>query len=188
MKQLTLTKVGDWVLITGKKCKLSKPWHGPYRVTQKSDPDVTVIPVYFPESGSIQMHQCRCPSKWPTSFYWYGGNKLSRGGVPRWLEKLLSREPTESKDENESAESTKDTSSPEQDDTTAETSETLTPQEEEIKPTYDSSQELLASGNDQATSTFDQGLLPNGRYSLRRAVKLPESLVQQVLVRDEHTS
>ena len=56
-------KIEDWVLVcflqeeTGKKCKLSKPWHGPYRVTRKDDPDVTVVPVHFPESGTIQVHQ-----------------------------------------------------------------------------------------------------------------------------------
>ena len=101
-------KIGDWVLVrfpqeeAGKKCKLSKPLHGPYRVTQKNDPDVTVVLVHFPESGSIQVHQsrvCCCPPKWPSGFYWYGGNRLSLGGVPRWLKKPLSREPTEPEDE-----------------------------------------------------------------------------------------
>ena len=85
-------KIGDWVLVqfphkeTGKKRKLSKPWHGPYRVIRKNDPDVTVVPVHFPESGPIQVHQsrvCSCPPKWPTGFYWYGGKKLSHGEVPR---------------------------------------------------------------------------------------------------------
>jgi len=76
-------RLGDWVLIrfpheeSGKQRKLSKPWHGPYRIIKKSDPDVTAVTVYFPESGSIQVHQsrvCPCPPKWPTAFYWYGGN------------------------------------------------------------------------------------------------------------------
>ena len=187
-------KIGDWVLVrfpqeeTGKKRKLSKPWHGPYRVTQKNDPDVTVVPVHFPESGSIQVHQsrvCCCPPKWPTGFYWYGGNKLSRGGVPRWLEKLLSHEPAEPEDEIVSAE---DTTSPEEDDTTTETSDVLTPQEEEIEPTNDASQELLEPETDQTTPTSDRSVLPNARYNLRHAVKPPDRLVQQVIVRDEHTS
>ena len=115
-------KIGDWVLIrfpheeTGKKRKLSKPWHGPYRVLKQSDPDVTAVPVHFPDSGSIQVHQsrvCPCPPKWPTGFYWYGGNKLSRGGVPRWLEKLLSCEPTQQEEEMVLTEPTEDTSEPE---------------------------------------------------------------------------
>lgn len=63
-------KLGDWVFVdfpveeTGKKRKLSKPWHGPYRVIQKRGPNVTVVPVYFPESGEIQIHLtrvCPCP-------------------------------------------------------------------------------------------------------------------------------
>ena len=162
----------------------------PYRVTQKNDPDVTVVPVYFPESGSIQVHQsrvCCCP-KWPTGFYWYGGNKLSRGGVPWWLEKLLSHKPAEPEDKIVSAESTGDTTSPEEDDTTAETSDALTPQEEEIKPTDDANPELLEPETDQITPTSDRGVVPNARYNLRHAVKPPDRLVQQVTVWDEHIS
>ena len=71
-------KLGEWVLIcfpqeeTGKKRKLSKPWYGLYRVIQKNDPDVTAVPVHFPDCGQIQVHQsrvCPCPPKWPTGFY-----------------------------------------------------------------------------------------------------------------------
>ena len=76
-------------------------------------------------------------------------------------------------------------SSPEEDDTTAETSDMLTPQEEEIEPTNDASQELLKPETDQ-TST--RGVLSNARYNLRHAVKPPDRLVQQVIVRDQHTS
>jgi len=74
---LEITTLGDWVLIrfpheeSGKQLKLSKPWHGPYRIIRKNDPDVTAVPVYFPESGSIQVHQsrvCPCPPKCPTAF------------------------------------------------------------------------------------------------------------------------
>ena len=56
-------KIGDWVLVqfpheeTGKKHKLSKPWHGPYRIIHKDDLDVTVVSVHFSESGSVQVHQ-----------------------------------------------------------------------------------------------------------------------------------
>ena len=116
-------KIGDWVLVrfpkeeTGKKRKLSKPWHGPYRVIQKNDPDVTVIPVHFPESGAIQIHQsrvCSCPPKRPTGFYWYGGQKLSRGGAPKWLEKLLSCGPTQLEDEIVLPECPEDRSPPEE--------------------------------------------------------------------------
>lgn len=94
-------KVGDWVLVrfpreeSGRLRKLSRPWHGPYRVTQKDDPDVTVVKVFFPEDGPIQVHQsrvCSCPMKLPAGFYWYGGQRKSPGRLPPWLAKVLSRE------------------------------------------------------------------------------------------------
>ena len=45
--------------------KLSRPWHGPYRVLTLDDPDITVVKVYYPQDGQIQVHQARvkpCPS------------------------------------------------------------------------------------------------------------------------------
>ena len=45
-------RLGDWVLVkfpadeTGKARKLSRPWHGPYRVVDLRAPDVTVVKVY----------------------------------------------------------------------------------------------------------------------------------------------
>ena len=93
-------RVGDWVLVlfpaeeTGKKRKLSRPWHGPYRIIARSDPDVTVAKVHFPEDGTIRVHQlrvCPCPPLLPAGFYWYGGNRKSPGRVPQWLQQLLSR-------------------------------------------------------------------------------------------------
>ena len=84
--------------------------------------------------------------------------------------------------------SAEDTTSPKEDDTTAETSDVLTPLEEEIEPTNDASQELLEPETDQTTPTSDRSVLPNARYNLRHAVKPPDRLVQQVIVRDEHTS
>ena len=92
-------KLGYWVLVrfpqeeTGKK-RLSRPWHGPYRVTQISDPDITVVKVFFPDEGPIQVHQsrvCLCPEQLPAGFYWYGGNRKSAGKVPRWVGRLLSQ-------------------------------------------------------------------------------------------------
>lgn len=59
----TPSKIGDWVLVhfpqeeTGEKRKLSRPWHGPYRVLQHNDPDLTVTKVYFPEERQIQIHR-----------------------------------------------------------------------------------------------------------------------------------
>ena len=94
-------KLGDWVLIrfpreeTGKQRKLSRPWHGPYHITHRNDPDVTAVKVFFPDEGSIQVHQsrvCHCPPKFPVGLYWYGGNRKSPGRVPQWLQRFMSTE------------------------------------------------------------------------------------------------
>ena len=91
-------QVGDWVLLrfpqeeSGRQRKLSRPWHGPYRVVEKRDPDITAVKVYFPEKGPIQVHQsraCPCPPKLPAGFYWYGGTCKSPGKVPAWVGWLL---------------------------------------------------------------------------------------------------
>ena len=81
-------KAGEWILIcfpqeeTGRLRKLSRPWHGPYRVLSTRGPDVTAIKVYFPEDSSIQVHQTRvtpCPSEFPAGYYWYGGKRRGNG-------------------------------------------------------------------------------------------------------------
>ena len=91
-------KLGDWVLVyfpkddTGRNRKLSRPWHGPYRVLQIRDPDVTVCKVYFPEHGNIQVHQRRiqqCPMEFPAGYFWYGGRSVGPGQPPEWVERLL---------------------------------------------------------------------------------------------------
>ena len=91
-------QVGDWVLLrfpqeeSGRQRKLSRPWHGPYRVIEKRDPDITAVKVYFPEKGPIQVHQsraCPCPPKLPAGFYWYGGTCKSPGKVPAWVGRLV---------------------------------------------------------------------------------------------------
>ena len=72
--------VGDWVLVqfpqeeTGKQCTLSRPWHGPYHVVDKRDPDITVVKVYAPQDGQIQVHQTQvvhCPPELPAGFFQY---------------------------------------------------------------------------------------------------------------------
>ena len=94
----TSFKVGSWVLVlfphelTGKNRKLSRPWHGPYRVNSVDDPDISVSKVYFPQDGSIQVHQSRvkvCPTNFPSGFYWYGGRRRGPGRPPRWVRELM---------------------------------------------------------------------------------------------------
>lgn len=91
-------QMGDWVLVkfpqdeTGRLRKLSCPWHGPYRVIDKHDSDITVVKVYAPQDGQIQVHQSRvvrCPPGLPAGFYWYGSRHSSPGRPPKWVDKLL---------------------------------------------------------------------------------------------------
>lgn len=88
-------RVGDWVLVkfpheeTGRYRKLSQPWHGPYRVVECRDPDITVVNVYFPQDKPIQIHQTRvtpCLVDIPSGYYWYGRKRHSPGKPPRWIE------------------------------------------------------------------------------------------------------
>ena len=69
--------------------KLSRPWHG---VVDKRDPDITVMKVYSPQDGQIQVHQSRvvpCPHEFPAGFYWYGSRRSGPGRTPKWVDKLL---------------------------------------------------------------------------------------------------
>ncbi len=91
-------RIGSWVLIyfpqdeSGRYRKLSRPWHGPYRVTSKTDPDVTCVKVYHPQEGPVHVHQsrvCPCPEDFPAGFYWYGGKWKGPGRPPKWVDRLL---------------------------------------------------------------------------------------------------
>ena len=91
-------QLGDWVLVrfpqeeTGRLRKLSRPWHGPYRVVERRDPDLTMVKVYAPQDGQIQVHQTRvahCPPELPAGFFWYGTKRSSPGRPPRWVDQLL---------------------------------------------------------------------------------------------------
>ena len=94
-------QIGDWVLVhfahqeTVKMRKLSQPWHGPYRIVARDDPDVTVKKVYFPDDPQIQIHLSPtmptmpnhanhahvqpCPSSFPQGFFWYGRRRSGPG-------------------------------------------------------------------------------------------------------------
>ena len=91
-------RVGAWVLIyfpqdeSGRWRKLSRPWHGPYRITEKTDPDVTCVKVYHPQDGPIHIHQsrvCPCPADFPAGYFWYGGKRRGPGRPPKWVDRLL---------------------------------------------------------------------------------------------------
>ena len=92
-------KLGEWILVrfpadeSGKNRKLSRPWHGPYCITDINSPDISVAKVYFPQDKQITIHQSRvkyCPVAFPAGFYWYGGNQKGLSKVPQWVQNLLS--------------------------------------------------------------------------------------------------
>ncbi|KAL5481633.1 hypothetical protein EMCRGX_G021832 [Ephydatia muelleri] len=94
----TTHKIGDWILIkfpheeSGKNHKLSRPWHGPYRLLSCTDTDVVAAKVYFPDEGHIQVHQNRttiCPRDFPNGYYWYGKSQSSNKPCPQWLDAVL---------------------------------------------------------------------------------------------------
>ena len=96
-------RVGVWVLVyfpqdeSGRNRKLSKPWHGPYRITSREDPTVVCTKVYFPQHGEIRVHQsriCPCPAEFPAGYFWYGSGRNGPGRPPRWVDQLLSAGPT----------------------------------------------------------------------------------------------
>ena len=91
-------RLGDWVLVrfpadeSGRNRKLSRPWHGPFRVTAMKGPDVEASNVYFPQDDLFLIHQSRvkaCPHNFPGGFYWYGGRRRGLGKPPQWVEDLL---------------------------------------------------------------------------------------------------
>ena len=91
-------RVGEWVLVkfpadeSGKLRKLARPWHGPYRVTEVNEPNISVSNVYHPKKKTIKIHQSRvkhCPVDFPAGFYWYGGKRKAPGRPPKWVEQLL---------------------------------------------------------------------------------------------------
>ena len=103
-------RVGDWVLVkfpreeSGKNRKLSRPWHGPYRVVDCKEPDLTVTKVYRPQDNQIQIHQERVtpwPSDIASGYYWYGRQNHSPGRPPKWIEGLGDTTVTEEADEGE---------------------------------------------------------------------------------------
>lgn len=93
-------KIGDWVLVyfpaddSGKQRKLSRPWHGPYRVVSKDDTNITASKVYLPDQKNIKVHQSRvqmCPLNFPAGYHWYGNKRTSPGRPPKWVDQLLAR-------------------------------------------------------------------------------------------------
>ena len=91
-------KLGDWVLVrfpqdeSGRLRKLSRPWHGPYRVISIDDPDIILSKIYYPQHDPIKVHQSRvkhCPPDLSAGLFWYGSRRSGPGRPPKWTEKLV---------------------------------------------------------------------------------------------------
>ena len=175
--------MGDWVLVrfpqeSGKQRKLSKPWHVSYQIIKKTKTGVIALPIHFPESGSIQVHSSRvtpCPPEWPVGFYWYGGNRLSRGKAPTWVDKLL-----------EAGEGTlADVQADQREETTEEEVESNKEKEdtteEEAKSNMEEETTEGEAGNDtRQKEALEEGTPPTGQYNLRQRAGFPLWLVDQL--------
>ena len=158
--------IGDWVLVrfpqdeTGKQRKLSRPWHGPYRIMSRDDPDVSVSKVYFPQEGAIQVHQsrvCPCPSEFPAGYFWYGSKRRGPGHPPKWTEALMQRGQLTGECFAEADDST----------------------EEADAQAGSSDEPTESAGLEADTCTACDEMPPprtSGRYSLRRQVQAPDRL------------
>ena len=78
---------------TGANRKLSRPWHGPYRIESISPTGVVAVKIYFPQEGSIQVHTQRvtkCPPNFPSGYYWCRNRRKGPGRPPKWLDRMMS--------------------------------------------------------------------------------------------------
>ena len=77
---------------TGKQRKLSQPWHGPYRIIDCNETNVTVQKVYGTQNSQIQVHRSPvtpCPAELPPGFFWYGRKHHCPGNRPQWVKNLF---------------------------------------------------------------------------------------------------
>ena len=170
---LSQLKVGEWVLVKfpqdeiGKLRKLSRPWHGPYRIVSREDPDVSVVKVYCPLEKPVRIHLSRvtpCPSELPPGYYWYGAKRCSPGRPPKWVQKLLAEGPARCE---ANADVNEDPDSP------AETTSSL--QEESKSPEEDEDR----SDNELDSAILDaaEPVRKSSRYPLRTNVTAPARLM-----------
>ena len=77
---------------SGRLRKLSRPWHGPFRVQNCNVTNIFATKVYFPFEEPAHVHQNRvkpCPDSSPPGFYRYGGRGRGPGHPPRWVKAVL---------------------------------------------------------------------------------------------------
>ena len=147
----SILRKSDWVMIrfpqneTGARRKLSRPWHGPYRVLTTSETGITAEKVYAPQDGQIQVHLhrvTRCPRDFPAGYFWYGSRRQGPGRPPKWLKKLQNQVTPEKRTSKGDLDMSQDSSNP-----TSEVTDTLVVEKEsdpEVRDT-DSDRELNKS-------------------------------------------
>ena len=81
-------KLGDRALVyfpqeeSGHLWKLSRPWHGLYRVISIAEPDMTVINIYNPQHNPIKVRQSRVKPTAP-QIYLLGPIGMAQGELDR---------------------------------------------------------------------------------------------------------
>ena len=159
--------------------KLSRPWHGPYCVVDRWDPDLTVVKVYSPQDGQIQIHQNRvapCPPELPSAFFWYGTRRARPDRPPKWVNQLLQGdlftdpEHAEQREDPEDAQLPDDSSTmePEEDPVNAEDSpspEDL-PLENRDDDTADLTEEVLATDADSLSDVLNRDQLTSAKHDI----------------------
>ena len=177
-------RIGDWILVrfpsdeTGKQRKLSRPWHGPYRIISFDETNVTAVKVYFPREDHVKVHQTRvkpCPDGFMAGYYWYGNKRKGPGRPPKWVENILADAPAGLSCTETSAEESHEP---------AQGSETeadlRTGNEQENEPTVGTAPATEGDPTSHKTQVQDQEATGprkgSGRYSLRRGTHPPDRL------------
>ena len=174
----------DWVMIyfpheeTGAQRKLSRPWHGPYRIISTTPTGVVAEKVYAPQNGTIQVHLSRvssCPPDFPAGYYWYGNRRSGPGRPPKWLN-TLGTEVTDPSETDLTQEESNEPA-PEMDLDDDQTFQTPANQDPKVcEQPVDTSKSISVPGVD-----------PSPRRTRTRTVKPPDRLMNVRVARDELT-
>ena len=76
---------------TGAVRKLSRPWHGLYKVLEATPTGIIAEKVYGPQDSTIQGHLkrvTRCPPHFLAGYCWYGSKRNGPRRPPKWLDRL----------------------------------------------------------------------------------------------------
>ena len=144
---------------------MSRPWHGPYRVTSCNDTNITATKVYFPMDDPIHVHQIRvkpCPVGFTAGYFWYGGKRRGPGRPPRWVVAILAGEESPGSEQSSPTDS---------DDTLPEAPTHLCLEAGHSANVEADSPERVEGGVVEEDTTPDS--LP-GRYSLRTSRRPPD--------------